>query len=74
MSRGIRFEVVGQYGAGSFTELDDEWVVFSAFAKAPVKADYGRSRPVAIICAGNTSAEVFNKVTYRILLIMFGGG
>ncbi|KAI1771529.1 hypothetical protein F4818DRAFT_429316 [Hypoxylon cercidicola] len=60
MLRKIGFEVVGEYGAGGFAELDDESVVFSAFAAAPIKqiiADL--ARPVAIICAENT--EVFNK-------------
>ena len=30
------FEIVGQYGAGGFAEVDDESVVFSPFALAPV--------------------------------------
>ncbi|KND89126.1 hypothetical protein TOPH_06197 [Tolypocladium ophioglossoides CBS 100239] len=30
------FEIVGQYGAGGFAEVDDETVVFSPFAQAPV--------------------------------------
>ncbi|KAI0810555.1 hypothetical protein GGR55DRAFT_644384 [Xylaria sp. FL0064] len=62
MLRTLGFEVVGEHGAGGFAELDDEAVVFSAFAAAPVKqiiADF--SRPVAIICAASTSAGVFGK-------------
>ncbi|KAI1462007.1 hypothetical protein F4805DRAFT_411703 [Annulohypoxylon moriforme] len=62
MLQDIGFEVVGEYGAGGFAELDDESVVFSAFAAAPVKqitADL--ARPVAIICARSTTDTVFNK-------------
>ena len=65
MLRGLGFEVVGEYGAGGFAELDDESVVFSAYAKAPVKqiiADL--ARPVAIICPGRTSDGVFNQLSY----------
>ncbi|KAI1352570.1 hypothetical protein F5Y01DRAFT_91994 [Xylaria sp. FL0043] len=62
MLRTLGFEIVGEHGAGGFAELDDETVVFSAFAAAPVKqiiADL--ARPVAIVCAGSTSAGVFGK-------------
>ncbi|KAI1284392.1 hypothetical protein F5Y07DRAFT_2401 [Xylaria sp. FL0933] len=62
MLRTLGFEVVGEHGAGGFAELDDEAVVFSAFTAAPVRqiiADL--ARPVAIICAGSTSAGVFGK-------------
>jgi len=65
MLQGIGFEIIGEYGAGGFAELDNESVVFSAFAKAPVKqiiADL--ARPVSIICANSTSAGVFNQHTY----------
>jgi hypothetical protein len=63
--REIGFEVVGQYGAGGFAELDNESIVFSPFASAPVKqiiADL--ARPPVIICAGVTGAEVFNDFKY----------
>lgn len=63
--REIGFEVVGQYGAGGFAELDNESIVFSPFASAPVKqiiADL--ARPTVIICAGVTGAEVFNDFKY----------
>ncbi|KAI0858078.1 hypothetical protein F4860DRAFT_327435 [Xylaria cubensis] len=59
----IGFEVVGEYGAGGFAELDHESIVFSAFAAAPVKqiiADL--ARPAAIICAERTSAGVYNHL------------
>ncbi|KAI1755799.1 hypothetical protein F4782DRAFT_538250 [Xylaria castorea] len=58
----IGFEVVGEYGAGGFAELDDESVVFSAFASAPVMqiiADL--ARPVATICPEKTSHGVFHN-------------
>jgi hypothetical protein len=58
------FEVVGDHGAGGFAELDDECVVFSAFAKAPVNqivADL--ARPVAIICPRKTGADVYNQLS-----------
>jgi hypothetical protein len=35
--KDIGFEVVGEFGAGGFAEVDDESVVFSPFPKAPVK-------------------------------------
>ncbi|KAI1174781.1 hypothetical protein F4777DRAFT_579674 [Nemania sp. FL0916] len=60
--RQIGFEVVGEHGAGGFAELDDESVVFSPFAAAPVRqiiADL--ARPVAIILAGGPGESVFNK-------------
>jgi hypothetical protein len=59
--RDLGFEVVGIYGAGGFTEVDSESIVFSAYAKAPVKqviADL--ARPVAIISAGNTTGGAWN--------------
>lgn len=65
--REIGFEVVGEHGAGGFTELDDESVVFSAFAAAPAKqiiADL--ARPVAIICAAKTGADVFSGPKYSL--------
>ncbi|EHK96003.1 hypothetical protein M7I_8316 [Glarea lozoyensis 74030] len=58
----LGFEVVGDHGAGGFAELDDESVVFSAFAKAPVNqiiADI--ARPVAIICPRKTGADTYNQ-------------
>ncbi|KAI0459047.1 hypothetical protein F5B21DRAFT_457026 [Xylaria acuta] len=63
MLREIGFEVVGEHGAGGFGELDDDSVVLSTFAAAPVKqiiADF--AQPVAIICAKRTSIGVFNKL------------
>lgn len=65
MLRELGFEVVGDHGAGGFAEMDDECIVFSAFAKAPVKqiiADL--ARPVVIICARGTSASVFSRLRY----------
>ena len=61
--REIGFEVIGEYGAGGFAELDNESIVFSPFASAPVKqiiADL--ARPPVIICAGGTGAGVFNHL------------
>ncbi|KAI0187981.1 hypothetical protein EV127DRAFT_343418 [Xylaria flabelliformis] len=66
----VGWEVVGEHGAGGFAELDDESIVFSPFASAPVKqiiADL--ARPVAIICA-ESSGGVFNRFEYVILLLM----
>ncbi|KAK5624338.1 hypothetical protein RRF57_000054 [Xylaria bambusicola] len=63
--RKIGFEIVGEYGAGGFAELDDESIVFSAFTAAPVKqimADF--ARPVAIICAERHNAGVYNHLRY----------
>jgi hypothetical protein len=67
----LGFEVVGEHGAGGFAELDDESLVFSAFAAAPVKqiiADL--ARPVAIICAEKTGAGTFNKIRYLIPFLL----
>jgi hypothetical protein len=63
MLQKIGFEVIGEYGAEGFAELDENSIVFSAFTQAPVKqiiADI--ARPAVIIC--NTSARVFNKFRY----------
>jgi hypothetical protein len=52
------FKIIGPYGAGGFAEIDDESIVISAFAAAPVKqiiADL--ARPMLII---STGFEVFN--------------
>lgn len=65
MLRELGFEVVGDHGACGFAEMDDESIVFSAFAKAPVKqiiADL--ARPAVIICARSTSAGVFSRLRY----------
>ena len=54
-------EVVGASGAGGFAEVDDESVVLSALAQAPIQqiiADL--ARPVAIVYAGNTTARALN--------------
>ena len=59
------FEVVGDHGAGGFAEMDDESLVFSAFANVPVRqiiADL--ARPAVIICARGTSAGVFASPGY----------
>jgi len=63
-------EVVGASGAGGFAEVDDESVVLSAFAQAPVQqviADL--ARPVAIVYAGNTRAHVFNDYSSVVPLL-----
>lgn len=47
------FEIVGQFGAGGFSEIDGESIVFSPFASAPVKqilAD--TARPALVISSG----------------------
>ncbi|KAJ5674364.1 uncharacterized protein N7477_004298 [Penicillium maclennaniae] len=52
------FKIVGHHGAGGFAEIDEESIVISAFAAAPVKqiiADL--ARPALII---STGFEVFN--------------
>lgn len=44
------FEIIGNFGAGGFAEVDDKTVVFSAWTNAPVKqiiADI--ARPAALI-------------------------
>lgn len=62
------FEVVGEYGAGGFAELDDESIAFSPFVAAPVKqiiADF--ARPVAVVCCGITGISgVYNQSKYMI--------
>lgn len=35
--KDIRFEVIGGFRARGFTEVDNKTIVFSTFAKAPVK-------------------------------------
>jgi hypothetical protein len=60
----LGFEVVGDHGAGGFAELDNESIVFSAFAKAPVNqiiADL--ARPIAIICPRKTGADIYNQLS-----------
>ncbi|KAI1659336.1 hypothetical protein F4813DRAFT_395217 [Daldinia decipiens] len=52
--RELGFEVVGQFGAGGFAEVDDETIVFTAFASAPIRqiiADI--ARPTLIIAVGD---------------------
>ncbi|KAL5357617.1 hypothetical protein BJX96DRAFT_144876, partial [Aspergillus floccosus] len=53
------FRIVGPHGAGGFAEIDEESIVISPFAAAPVKqiiADL--ARPVLMI---STGFEVFNS-------------
>ncbi|KAJ5163703.1 uncharacterized protein N7500_005533 [Penicillium coprophilum] len=53
------FKIVGLYGAGGFAEIDEESIVISPFAAAPVKqiiADL--ARPILII---STGFDVFNS-------------
>jgi hypothetical protein len=67
----IGFEVVGEYGASGFADLDDETIVFSAFAAAPVKqiiADL--ARPAAIICNRVTGGTVFGAPGYLVLIVL----
>jgi len=71
MLREIEFEVVGEYGAQGFAELENESIVFLAFARAPGKqiiADL--AWPAAIICAGSTSAGVFSQFKYLVQLLL----
>jgi hypothetical protein len=61
--RDIGFEVVGEYGAGGFADLNDESIVFSPFTNAPVKqiiADFARQ--AAIICNCDPLSKVFSHV------------
>jgi hypothetical protein len=63
--KDLGFEVEGGYGAGGFTEVDDETVVFSPFPRAPVKqiiADL--ARPLAFITLIGTT--VWNSRRYLI--------
>ncbi|KAH8885225.1 hypothetical protein GQ53DRAFT_751505 [Thozetella sp. PMI_491] len=56
------FEVVGQGGAAGFAELDDECIVFSPYASAPVNqiiADL--ARPAVIITEKAEGSNVFNN-------------
>lgn len=65
MLRELGFEVIGDYGAGGFAELDDTSIVFSTFTKAPVRqiiADI--ARPVAIIHNMSPDDTVFNRLGY----------
>ncbi|CAI7613289.1 unnamed protein product, partial [Penicillium viridicatum] len=53
------FKIVGPHGAGGFAEIDEESIVISAFAAAPIKqiiADL--ARPMLII---STGFNVFNS-------------
>lgn len=53
------FKIVGTHGAGGFAEIDEDSIIISPFAAAPVKqiiADL--ARPVLII---STGFEVFNN-------------
>jgi hypothetical protein len=53
------FKIVGTHGAGGFAEIDEDSIIISPFAAAPVKqiiADL--ARPVLII---STGFEVFNS-------------
>jgi hypothetical protein len=53
------FKIVGTHGAGGFAEIDDESIIVSPFAAAPVKqiiADL--ARPMLII---STGFDVFNS-------------
>ncbi|CRL21277.1 unnamed protein product [Penicillium camemberti] len=53
------FKIIGPHGAGGFAEIDEDSIVISAFAAAPVKqiiADI--ARPVLII---STGFDVFNR-------------
>ncbi|OTA53269.1 hypothetical protein K449DRAFT_440108 [Hypoxylon sp. EC38] len=57
---GLGFEIVGQFGAGGFAEVDDESVVICGFDAAPVKqiiADI--ARPALFIRSDRN--EAFNK-------------
>lgn len=57
------FELVGEFGAGGFAEIDDDSVVFSAHINAPLKqiiADL--ARPPLII--STSFSEVFNDSGY----------
>ncbi|KAI2140210.1 hypothetical protein LOZ52_002370 [Ophidiomyces ophidiicola] len=57
--RDIGFELVGEYGAGGFAELDDKSIVFSAFASAPIQqiiADL--ARPVMVIYSKSIKATL----------------
>jgi hypothetical protein len=67
MLQKMGFEVIGEYGAGGFAELDENSVVFSAFTKAPVKQIItDLTRPAAIICNRSTSARAFNQFRYLV--------
>lgn len=75
MLRETGFEVIGDYGAGGFAELDDMSIVFSPFTKAPVKqiiADI--ARPAVIVSNMNSNHMIFNQFRYgvsRLLLPLF---
>lgn len=52
--KGLGFEIVGDHGAGGFAEVDDDTIVFSAWAPVPVKqivADL--ARPAVFITLGD---------------------
>lgn len=59
--KGKGFEIVGDFGAGGFDDVDDNSIVFSAWANAPVKqiiADIARS--AMFITIGN-ERSTFNQ-------------
>lgn len=69
--RDIGFEVVGGCGAGGFAEVDNGFVVFSAFTNAPSKQIItDLARPLAIISIKNDDIDgVWNKRGYLMLLL-----
>jgi len=67
--RELGFEVVEDHGAGGFAEVDDESVVFSAFANVPfTQIITDLARPAVIICARGTSATVYCVRSSRVCI------
>ncbi|KAI1801463.1 hypothetical protein F4811DRAFT_564000 [Daldinia bambusicola] len=60
------FEVVGQFGAGGFAEVDEESIVFDAFACAPIKqvvADI--ARPTLFIAPADDGTFSQSDIQYK---------
>ena len=61
------FEIIGQFGAGGFAEVDDDTMVFSVFVEAPLKqiiADI--ARPLMIFSTGFDTFNDSESVTYAL--------
>jgi len=71
--KDLGFEVVGEYGAGGFAEVDDQSLVFSPFPNAPIKQIITDiAYPLAIIHKRrDTTTGVWNLRGYVVQLLLF---
>lgn len=61
------FEIMGDFGAGGFGEVDDETIVFSAWTNAPVKqivADIAQPAAIITCSDGGTVMNRFGLVSH----------